>query len=31
MIDTLTWGRKRHHIPILLEVDVTDVRDAIHE
>lgn len=28
-IDTLIWGRKRHHIPILLEVDVTTARDAI--
>lgn len=28
-IDTLAWGRKRHHIPILLEIDVTDARDAI--
>jgi pyruvate/2-oxoglutarate dehydrogenase complex dihydrolipoamide acyltransferase (E2) component len=28
-IDTLSWGRKRHHIPILLEIDVTDGRDAI--
>jgi pyruvate/2-oxoglutarate dehydrogenase complex dihydrolipoamide acyltransferase (E2) component len=30
-IDTLTWGRKRHHIPILLEVDVTVARDAIRD
>jgi pyruvate/2-oxoglutarate dehydrogenase complex dihydrolipoamide acyltransferase (E2) component len=30
-IDTLTWGRKRHHIPILLEVDVTAARAAIHD
>lgn len=29
-IDTLVWGRKRHHIPILLEVDVTAARAAIH-
>lgn len=29
-IDTLIWGSKRHHIPILLEIDVTDARDAIH-
>lgn len=28
-IDTLIWGRKRHHIPILLEIDVTTARDAI--
>jgi pyruvate/2-oxoglutarate dehydrogenase complex dihydrolipoamide acyltransferase (E2) component len=30
-IDTLTWGRKRHHIPILLEIDVTVARAAIHD
>ncbi|WP_404790126.1 2-oxo acid dehydrogenase subunit E2 [Altericista sp. CCNU0014] len=28
-IDTLMWGSKRHHIPILFEIDVTDARDAI--
>ncbi|MBW4619008.1 MAG: 2-oxo acid dehydrogenase subunit E2 [Cyanosarcina radialis HA8281-LM2] len=28
-IDTLIWGSKRHHIPILLEIDVTDARNAI--
>ena len=28
-IDTLRWGSKRHHIPLLLEVDVTQARDAI--
>ncbi len=28
-IDTLEWGRKRHHIPLMLEVDVTTARDAI--
>jgi pyruvate/2-oxoglutarate dehydrogenase complex dihydrolipoamide acyltransferase (E2) component len=28
-IDTLTWGSKRHHIPILLDIDVTDARNAI--
>jgi pyruvate/2-oxoglutarate dehydrogenase complex dihydrolipoamide acyltransferase (E2) component len=28
-IDTLRWGRKRHHVPILVEIDVTDARDAI--
>jgi pyruvate/2-oxoglutarate dehydrogenase complex dihydrolipoamide acyltransferase (E2) component len=28
-IDTLVWGRQRHHIPILLEVDVTAARAAI--
>jgi pyruvate/2-oxoglutarate dehydrogenase complex dihydrolipoamide acyltransferase (E2) component len=28
-IDTLTWGKKRHHIPILLEMDVTVARDAL--
>lgn len=25
-IDTMRWGSKRHHIPILLEIDVTDAR-----
>jgi pyruvate/2-oxoglutarate dehydrogenase complex dihydrolipoamide acyltransferase (E2) component len=30
-IDTLTWGRKRHHVPILLEIDVTAARAAIHD
>jgi pyruvate/2-oxoglutarate dehydrogenase complex dihydrolipoamide acyltransferase (E2) component len=30
-IDTLTWGRKRHHIPMLLEIDVTEARAAIHD
>ncbi|MDX2215633.1 MAG: 2-oxo acid dehydrogenase subunit E2 [Oculatellaceae cyanobacterium bins.114] len=29
-IDTLVWGRQRHHIPILLEIDVTAARKAIH-
>jgi pyruvate/2-oxoglutarate dehydrogenase complex dihydrolipoamide acyltransferase (E2) component len=29
-IDTLVWGRQRHHIPILLEVDVTAARAEIH-
>jgi pyruvate/2-oxoglutarate dehydrogenase complex dihydrolipoamide acyltransferase (E2) component len=30
-IDTLTWGSKRHHIPILLEIDVTEARKAIRD
>jgi pyruvate/2-oxoglutarate dehydrogenase complex dihydrolipoamide acyltransferase (E2) component len=30
-IDTLTWGRKRHHVPILCEIDVTAARDAIRD
>jgi len=30
-IDTLNWGSKRHHIPILLEIDVTAARDAIRD
>ncbi len=30
-IDTLVWGSKRHHIPILLEIDVTTARDAIRD
>ena len=29
-IDTLNWGRHRHHIPILVEIDVTEARSAIH-
>jgi pyruvate/2-oxoglutarate dehydrogenase complex dihydrolipoamide acyltransferase (E2) component len=29
-IDTLTWGSQRHHIPILLEIDVTAARSTIH-
>ena len=28
-LDTLDWGRKRHHIPMMLEVDVTVARDAL--
>lgn len=28
-LDTLAWGRRRHHIPILLELDVTAARTAI--
>jgi pyruvate/2-oxoglutarate dehydrogenase complex dihydrolipoamide acyltransferase (E2) component len=30
-IDTLAWGRKRHHIPMLLEIDVTAARVVIHD
>lgn len=30
-LDTLELGRKKHHIPCLLEVDVTDARNYIHE
>lgn len=30
-IDTLIWGQKRHHIPILLEIDVTAARAAIRD
>jgi pyruvate/2-oxoglutarate dehydrogenase complex dihydrolipoamide acyltransferase (E2) component len=29
-IDTMLWGRQRHHVPILLEVNVTAAREAIH-
>jgi pyruvate/2-oxoglutarate dehydrogenase complex dihydrolipoamide acyltransferase (E2) component len=29
-IDTMVWGRKRHHVPILLEIDITAARAAIH-
>lgn len=28
-MDTVHMGKKRHHIPVLLEVDVTDARAAI--
>jgi pyruvate/2-oxoglutarate dehydrogenase complex dihydrolipoamide acyltransferase (E2) component len=28
-IDTLIWGSRRHHVPILLEVDVTEARELI--
>ncbi|NJK67838.1 MAG: 2-oxo acid dehydrogenase subunit E2 [Microcoleus sp. CSU_2_2] len=30
-IDTMVWGRQRHHIPILLEIDVTAAREGIHD
>ncbi|RUR75978.1 2-oxo acid dehydrogenase subunit E2 [Chlorogloeopsis fritschii PCC 9212] len=30
-IDTLIWGSKRHHVPILLEIDVTAARDTIRD
>jgi len=30
-IDTLKWGSQRHHVPILLEIDVTAAREAIRE
>jgi pyruvate/2-oxoglutarate dehydrogenase complex dihydrolipoamide acyltransferase (E2) component len=30
-IDTMIWGRKRHHIPILVEIDVTAAREAIRD
>jgi pyruvate/2-oxoglutarate dehydrogenase complex dihydrolipoamide acyltransferase (E2) component len=30
-LDTLAWGRRRHHIPILLELDVTVARNAIRK
>lgn len=30
-IDTLIWGSQRHHVPILLEIDVTAARDAIRD
>jgi pyruvate/2-oxoglutarate dehydrogenase complex dihydrolipoamide acyltransferase (E2) component len=29
-IDTLNWGRQRHHIPMLVEIDVTEARSTIH-
>lgn len=28
-LDTLTWGRKKHHIPCLFEVDVTQTRQYL--
>jgi hypothetical protein len=28
-LDTLAWGRKRYHIPVLLEADVTTAREVI--
>jgi hypothetical protein len=28
-LDTLRWAKKRHQIPVLLEVDVTEARQAI--
>lgn len=28
-LDTLDWGRRRHHIPMLLELDVTHARNAL--
>jgi hypothetical protein len=28
-IDTVDWGRRKHHLPILLEVDVTRARSLI--
>ncbi len=31
MIETMIWGRKRHHVPILVEIDVTVARAAIHD
>jgi pyruvate/2-oxoglutarate dehydrogenase complex dihydrolipoamide acyltransferase (E2) component len=30
-IDTMVWGRQRHHVPILVEIDVTLAREAIHK
>jgi pyruvate/2-oxoglutarate dehydrogenase complex dihydrolipoamide acyltransferase (E2) component len=29
-IDTMVWGRQRHHVPILVEIDVTSARESIH-
>jgi hypothetical protein len=28
-LDTLVWGRRRHHVPIMLEIDVTAAREGI--
>ena len=30
-LDTLRWAKKRHQIPILLEVDITKARDRIRQ
>lgn len=30
-IDTMVWGCQRHHVPILLEIDVTAARNTIHD
>ena len=30
-VDTLELGRKKHHIPVLLEVDVTEARERMRE
>jgi hypothetical protein len=30
-VDTLEQGRKKHHIPLLLEIDVTEGRKYLHE
>ena len=30
-LDTLDWGRKKHHIPLMLEVDVTEARECMRE
>jgi pyruvate/2-oxoglutarate dehydrogenase complex dihydrolipoamide acyltransferase (E2) component len=28
-VDTLRWGRRKHHIPCLLEIDITDAREKM--
>lgn len=30
-IDTLRWGRRKHHIPCMLEIDITDARARMRE
>lgn len=30
-LDTLELGKKKHHIPLLLEVDITDARMLLHQ
>jgi pyruvate/2-oxoglutarate dehydrogenase complex dihydrolipoamide acyltransferase (E2) component len=30
-IDTLDWGKRKHHVTFLVEVDLTDAREFLHE
>jgi pyruvate/2-oxoglutarate dehydrogenase complex dihydrolipoamide acyltransferase (E2) component len=29
MLDSMVWGGQRHHVPLLLEIDITAAREAI--